>query len=186
LPRGINFEALRDFESFTNDKLKTGVLKIEVTFLPVRVDQLEAALTEGIGDIIAYPVTITPEREQRVAFSTPIRTDVTQIVVTGSELNSVSTLQGLGGREVYVNPLTVYYQNLQKVNESLRRSGSEPIVIRAADKNLSNDDLVQMVNAAMIPATVTTEIRADLWSAVLDNVKPHPELVIGRGHGSRG
>jgi ABC-type amino acid transport substrate-binding protein len=181
LPRGINFEALRDFESFANDKLKTGVVKIEVTFLPVRVDQLEAALTEGIGDIIAYPVTITPEREQRVAFSTPIRTDVTQIVVTGSELDGVSTFEGLGGREVYVNPLTVYYQNLQRVNDSLRTSGRMPIVIKSADKNLSNDDLVQMVNAAMIPATVTTEVRAELWSAVLDNVKPHPELVIGRG-----
>jgi membrane-bound lytic murein transglycosylase MltF len=180
LPRGINFEALRDFESFTNDRLKTGVIKIEVTFLPVRIDQLESALIEGIGDIIAYPVTITPDREQRVAFSTPIRTDVTQIVVTGRELDGVSTLEGLGGREVYVNPLTVYSGNLQKVNDSLRTSGKKPIVIRAADKNLSNDDLIQMVNAVQIPATVTTEIRAGLWSAVLDNIKPHPELVIGR------
>jgi arylsulfatase A-like enzyme len=31
--------------------------------------------------------------EQRVAFSTPIRTDVTQIVVTGPELDGVSTLE---------------------------------------------------------------------------------------------
>ena len=31
-----------------------------------------------------------------------------------------------------------------------------------------DDDLVQMVNAGLIPATVTTRQRADLWSKVLD------------------
>jgi hypothetical protein len=35
-----------------------------------------------------------------------------------------------------------------------------------------------MVSAGLIPATVTTKARADLWSQVLTNLKPHPELVI--------
>ncbi len=43
------------------------------------------------------------------------------------------------------------------------------------------DDLVQMVNAGLIPATVTTRERADLWAKVLDRLKPHPELVIAGG-----
>jgi membrane-bound lytic murein transglycosylase MltF len=43
---------------------------------------------------------------------------------------------------------------------------------------LMDDDLVQMVNAGLIPATVTTKQRADLWSQVLDHIQPHPELVI--------
>ena len=30
----------------------------------------------------------------------------------------------------------------------------------------------------MIPATVTTKPRADLWAQVLANIKPHPELVV--------
>jgi membrane-bound lytic murein transglycosylase MltF len=181
VPRGVMYEALRDFQSFTNEKLKTGAKKVEVTFLPVRIDQLEAALTEGLGDIIAYAVIITPDRERRASFSTPIQRDVTQIIVTGPKYGAISTLEGLGGKEVYVNPLTVYYENLQKVNDSLRKSGKAPIVIKAADKNLTNDDLIQMVNAGLIPATVTTGMRADLWSKVLDNIRPHPELVIASG-----
>jgi membrane-bound lytic murein transglycosylase MltF len=155
--------------------LKTGAEKVEVTFLPVRIDQLEAALTEGLGDIVAYAITVTPDRARRVAFSTPIQKDVTQIIVTGPKYGAISTLEGLGGTEVYVNPLTVYYENL------LRMSGKAPIVIKAADKNLGVDDLIQMVNAELIPATVTTQMRADLWSKVLDNIKPHPELVIASG-----
>ena len=74
----------------------------------MRVDQIEAALTEGMGDIIAYGIVVTPEREKRVAFSTPIQTDITQIIVTGSNFGPVSTLADLGGKEVYVNPLTTY------------------------------------------------------------------------------
>jgi hypothetical protein len=82
---------------------------------------------------------------------------------------------------VYANLLTTYYDNLQTVNESFHKAGKTPILIKAADKNLTDDDLVQMVNAGLIPATVTTKERADLWSKVLDHIKPHPELVIAGG-----
>ena len=70
-----------------------------------------------MGDLIAHGIVVTPEREQRVAFSTPIQKDVTQIIVTEPKFGTVSSLADLGGKEVYVNPLTTYYTNLQKVNE---------------------------------------------------------------------
>jgi len=180
-PRGVNYEALEEFQKFVNQKLKTGKLDVKVTFLPMRVDQIEAALTEGIGDIIAYGIVVTPGREMRVAFSTPVQTDVTQIIVTGSGVGAMSTLADLGGKEVYANPLATYYENLQKANVELQKAGKTAIIIKAADKNLMDDDLVQMVNAGLIPATVTTKQRADLWSHVLDHIQPHPDLVIASG-----
>src|SRR5271157_4017581 len=180
-PRGVMYEALEEFQKFVNQKLKTGKLQVKVTFLPMRVDQIEAALTEGVGDVIASGITVTPDREKRVAFSTPTQTDVTQITVTGPSFGAVSTLADLGGKEVYANPLTTYYENLQKTNAELQKAGKTPIVIKAADKNLMDDDLVQMVNARLIPATVTTKQRAALWSQVLDHIQTHPELVIASG-----
>ena len=181
LPKGVMYEALEEFQKFVNQKLKTGTLNIKVTFLPMRPDQIEAALTEGVGDLIASGIVVTPDREKRVAFSTPIQTDVTQIIVTGQNFGAVSSLADLGGKEVYANPLTTYYENLQKANEQLQKDGKTPIVIKAADKNLMDDDLVQMVNAGLIPATVTTKQRAALWSQVLDHIQPHPDLVIASG-----
>src|SRR5271165_6471013 len=180
-PRGVNYEALEEFQKFANRKLKTGKLDVKVTFLPMRVDQIEAALTEGVGDIIASGIVITPDREKRVAFSTPVQTDVSQIIVTGSKFGQVSTLADLGGKEVYANPLTTYYENLQKANEELKKNGKPSIVIKPADRNLMDDDLVQMVNAGLIPATVTTASRAKLWSQVLPNLTVHPDLVIASG-----
>ena len=61
-PHGIQYESLLEFEKFANQRLKTGKLPVRVVFLPMRPDQLEAALTQGLGDFIAHPVVITPER----------------------------------------------------------------------------------------------------------------------------
>jgi membrane-bound lytic murein transglycosylase MltF len=180
-PKGVMYEALEEFQKFANQKLKTGTLDVKVTFIHLRPDQMEVALAQGVGELIAYGIVITPEREPRVAFSTPVQKDVTQIVVTGPDFGDVSTLADLGGKEVYANLLTSYYGNLQKVNETLQKDGRAPIVIKAADKNLMDDDLVQMANAGLIPATVTTKQRAALWSQVLDKIHPHPDLAVASG-----
>jgi membrane-bound lytic murein transglycosylase MltF len=180
-PMGVNYEALRALETYVNQKFKTGALKVQVTFIPMRPDQIEAALNQGVGDLIAYALVVTPERQQQVAFTIPIEKDVKQIIVTGPNFGAVSSLADLGGKQVYVNPLTVNYQNLQRVNETLKKEGKAPIVIKAADKNLLEDDLVQMVNAGLLPATVTTALRAKLWSQVLPHLTVHPDLVIASG-----
>jgi len=177
-PQGIQYEALQEFEKFINQKEKTGKLPVKVIFMPMRPDQLEAALTQGLGDLIAQGIVITPEREERVAFSDPIQKDISQVVVTGASLADVSSFDGMAGKPIYVNPLTVYYGNLKKISEAQQKAGKPALDIRAADKNLLDDDLIEMVNAGLIPATVTTKPRADLWAQILTNIKPHPELVV--------
>jgi hypothetical protein len=47
LPGGAMYEALQAFQSFINGKIKTGATtKVEGTFLPVSIGQIEAALEE--------------------------------------------------------------------------------------------------------------------------------------------
>ena len=182
-PQGVYYEALREFEQFINQKLTTGKQHIQVSFIPLRPDEIESALTSGVGDLIAYGVAVTPERERQVAFSVPILTDVKQIVVTGKGFGPVSSLQDLGGKKIFVNPLTTYSENLEKVNETLRKQGKTPILIQSADKNLTDEDLLEMVNAGIIPATVTISQRAKLWAGVFPNITPQPNLVIaGEGN----
>jgi membrane-bound lytic murein transglycosylase MltF len=176
-PQGIYYEALRAFEQSVNEKLHTGKQPVQVTFIPVRPDQVEKALTEGVGDLIAYALTVTPQREQRVAFS-PIETGVKQIVVTGKGFGPAASLQDLSGKKIFVNPLTTYPANLATVNDSLRKQGKPPILIESADKNLLDEDLLEMVNAGIIPATVTITDRAKLWAGVLPDITPQPNLVI--------
>jgi len=178
LPKGISYEALQEFEKFANEKLKTGTLKVKVAFVPMRADQLEAALNEGVGDLIATGVTITPGRAQRVAFTTPIQKHVSQVIVTGPAAPGVTSFDDLAGKEIYVNPLSSYSENLNKLNEERQKSGKQPFIVKAADKNLMDDDLIEMVNAGLMPATVTTKLRGELWAQVLPNVKAHPDMVV--------
>jgi ABC-type amino acid transport substrate-binding protein len=107
-PKGAIYEMMEDFQRYVNKKLKTGSLKLRITFLPVTPKQAEEALTEGLGDLIANPVVITPEREKRVLFTAPIARDVTQIIVSGSDFGSVSTVEDLSGKQIEVNPLATY------------------------------------------------------------------------------
>ena len=150
LPKGINDEALEELQRFANQKLKLGKLDLKVIFLPTSPGQLEASLTEGLGDIIAYGIVITPEREKRVAFSTPIQSDVSQIVVGGPKLGPVASLQDLSGKEVYINPLTPTMPLAEAQRFVQARPASRPSSLQAADKNLTDDDIVQMVNAGLV------------------------------------
>ena len=180
-PMGAIYESLRAFQTFINERFKTGPLKVEVTFIPVRLDQAEPALTQGIGDVIANAVVITPERQQRVAFTVPVEKNVQQVIVAGARLGALSRIEDMGGKQVYVNPLSVNVQNLRKVNERLEKAGKLPIVVRSADEHLMDDDLLQMVNAGVIPATATTASRAKLWSEVLPRLTVHSDMVIASG-----
>ncbi len=177
-PQGIYFELCDEFQRFVNEKYKTSSLKMNVTYIPVRPEQLESALLAGVGDFIAYGVIVTPERQKEVLFTAPIDSDVKQVIVTGPKGPTINTLEDLSGKEVYVNPLTVYYQTLQQLSESFQKAGRAPIRLKEADANLTDEDLLEMVNAGLLPATATINIRADFWSKVFPHLTLHPSLVL--------
>jgi len=177
-PQGINYEALEEFQRFVNRKLKKQNVRMTVVFIPVRPDQLEHALLEGIADVVAYGVIVTPEREKQVLFTRPVATAVQQVVVTGPKFPAVEKIEDLSGKTIYANPLTVYYENLQRLSAKLQQEGRAPILVKAADSNLTDEDLLEMVNAGLIPATVTIDMRAAFWGKVLPNLTVHPDMVL--------
>jgi membrane-bound lytic murein transglycosylase MltF len=170
-PEGVSFEALQDFQRALNLQLHTGSRPLQITFLPVGYEQLESDLTSGLADLIAIPVAIAPERQKKVEFSTPVATHVTQIVVTGPSGPTVTRADDLSGKEVFVNPLTVYNESLQNLNKTLASEGKNPVIVKFADKNLGDEDLLEMVNAGLIPATVTIGPRAEFWARVYDHIR---------------
>jgi membrane-bound lytic murein transglycosylase MltF len=180
-PMGIMYDALSTLEMFVNQKFKTGAVKIQVSFIPVRPDQVEAALTQGVGDFVAFSLVVTPQRQQQVAFTVPLETNAEQVLDTGPDFGKITNLDDLGGKEIYANPLTEPYQALKQVNEKLKKAGKPLIIIKPADTYLMEDDLVQMVNAGLIPATVTQGVKAKLWAQVLHNLTVHSELVLASG-----
>jgi len=177
-PKGMTYEMLEQLQAYVNKKLNTGPLDVKITFIPLRPDELGPALREGVGDVIAQGVVITPGRHRNFAFTTPTKKHVTHIIVTGRELANAQSFDDLVGVDIYVNPLTAAYDMLTKISEERAKAGKQPLTVKAADRNLLEDDLVEMVNAGLIPVTAAMQHRAKLWARVLPNINLHPQMVV--------
>ncbi len=175
-PRGIVPEIAEELERYLNKKLKTGAKKFKVVFIPVPPAQLGNYLIDGSGDVVATSVIITPEREKQVDFTLPLMTGVKLVVVTGKNAPQISNIDDLSGKEIYVNRATVAYQLLEEQSTRLTQAGKAEIVIKESDPNLTDEDMLEMTNAGIIPATVIFDFRAELWSVVLPNIIIHRDI----------
>ena len=178
---GISYEVLKEFEKSINEQLKTKTLKVHVVFIPVSRDQLLPALLEGRGDIAAANLTITGKRLESVDFSDPFLSDVRELVVTGPAAQPIASLDDLAGKEVYVRRSSSYFESLSRLNEQFKQSGKPLINLQPADEILEDDDILEMVNAGLIPATIVDSHKAEFWSQIFDQITVHKDLAVSSG-----
>jgi hypothetical protein len=65
---------------------------------------------------------------------------------------SAQSFDDLARVDIYVIPLTAACDRLKKTNEERSKDGRPQLSIKEADRNLLEDDLVEMVSAGLIPA----------------------------------
>jgi membrane-bound lytic murein transglycosylase MltF len=176
--RGLTYEGLMLFQKFINAKLNKKTVKVNVIFIPVARDQLLPALLEGRGDIAAANLTITPERSKQVDFSDPFGTGVKELVVSGPASPEITSLDDLSGKEVHVRKSSSYYQNLRKLNERFEGQGKSTVKIVAADENLEDEDLLEMLNAGLIPLIVMDSHKAAFWKQIFDKITVHEDVAV--------
>ena len=179
--RGLTYEALKSFENDLNTDLKTGNLKVHVVIVPMSRDLLSPSLLNGTVDMVAAMVTIRPELEAIAAFSKPTRTNVSQVVVTGPGAPQIATVDDLAGQEVFVRKASAYYDTLTKLNEQLKKRGKPAVVIDEAPDVLEDDDVLEMVNAGLVPITVVDDYLAEFWSQVFTGITVHKDVAVRTG-----
>ena len=179
--RGVTYELLKQFEKSINKNLKQKHLNTILIIIPVTRDRLIPGLLKGIGDIAAANLTITPERQKKVDFADPLLTGVDEIVVAGPKAPKIATLVDLSGKEVYVRKSSSYYESLTRINASFKKQGRPPILVKAADEYLETEDILEMVNAGLVPMTVTDSTLAVFWSKVFPNITLHPKITTKKG-----
>lgn len=179
--RGITYEAFKEFETYVNRREKKRTLQIEVVYIPVRRDQLLPHLVAGKGDIAAANLTITDRRRQQVDFAAPVLTGVSEVVVTGPVSPPGMKLEDLAGNEVVVRQSSSYFESLQALNASFRAAGRREMTLTPANENLEDEDLLEMVNAGLLPTTVVDSHLARLWSQVFDDINVHEALTVRTG-----
>jgi len=180
-PRGVHVDLFREFEKFINGKVKTGARTIRIIFVPVSRDQILTALVEGRGDIAAANLTITKERQKEVDFGDPMGTGVKEILVTGPSAPAVKSLDDLSGQELYLRPSSSYYEHVDRINAAFQKQGKPPIKIVPASDYLEDADLLEMVNADLIPMVIVDDHKTRFWGEIFEKITLHPDIAVHEG-----
>jgi membrane-bound lytic murein transglycosylase MltF len=101
--------------------------------------------------------------------------------VTGPPAPPLSSLEDLAGKEIYVRTSSSYYESLVQLNESFKKDGKPPITLTPADENFEDEDLLEMVNAGLIPIIIVDSHKAEFWAQIFDHLTLHPDLAVNRG-----
>ena len=179
--RGLTYEHLRDFEKYVNKKLKKKTVTVRLLIIPTKRDRLLPALTEGLGDIAAGNLTITAERKKQVDFAAPHLTGIDEIIVTGPNSAPVKTIQDLAGKEIHVRASSSYYESLRRLNGEFKEKGREPVKIVLADEHLEDEDLLEMMNAGIIPMIVIDSHKGTFWAQIFKKIALHPDIKVRTG-----
>ncbi|HXV90319.1 MAG TPA: transporter substrate-binding domain-containing protein [Gemmatimonadales bacterium] len=180
--RGIAYEYGQLMEERLNQHFRTGTSnRIHVIFLPLPREMLLSALIDGKVDLVAAQIPVTPELAQHVDFSDPTRMNVDQVLVTGPGAPAIASIDDLSGKEVFAREFGGYQQSLVALNERFQARGKPPVMVREAPPSLEDDDLLEMVNAGLIPAVVVDDYLAVFWKKIFPSLIVHDSIALRSG-----
>jgi membrane-bound lytic murein transglycosylase MltF len=124
---------------------------------------------------------VTPEREKVVDFSMPTRANVSEIVVAHKDAPAIAAPEDLSGKEVFVRRTSSYHASLVALNLRLKAANKPPVIIKEAPENLEDDDILEMVNAGLVPITVVDDYQAEFWQKVFPDLRPVKTAAVRTG-----
>lgn len=179
--RGLVVDVSRSFETWLNKKYGKKSRPLSVVLSPIPRDRLFASLVEGRGDIAWANLTITPKRQKLVDFSTPTYPGVNELIITGPAAPGVKSLDDLVSAGVHIRLSSSYFEHLSALNQKRKKKGKREIPVLRADERLEDYDLLDMVNAGVIPAVIVDSHKARLWAQIFKNIKVHENLAVNTG-----
>ena len=185
--RGVTYDAFIQVEKRLNEQLRKDKaikrhLKVHIVFIPVAREALLASLIEGKGDIAAANLTITDKRKQPgVEFTDPLLENVRELLISGPHSPKVESAADLGGKTIFVRPSSSYFESLMAYNQARKEAGEPLIDIQPASEVLEDEDLVEMVNAGLLPFIVMDEHKARFWQKIFPKITIHETPVFREG-----
>jgi membrane-bound lytic murein transglycosylase MltF len=83
-------------------------------------------------------------------------------------------VEDLGGKEVYLRASDVSAKGVEQFNGMLAKAGKPPVKIQPAPEVLSDEDILEMVNAGIVPMTMVDDYIAEFWKQIF------PDIVLNR------
>ena len=180
-PKGITYDLFSAFEDFINERLSKRHVRVLVAFIPVARDELLTHLIEGRGDIASAGLTITPEREAIIDFTSPLAKDISEILVTGPSAPDIASIDDLSGKMIYVRASSSYRSSLDQLNKRFRDEGRPDVVFSDASEYLEDVDILEMVNVGLLDWAVVDNYKAKIWADVFDKLTVREDIVFRSG-----
>ncbi len=179
--KGITAEYAKRLGTVINETFETGHLKIMVVVIPVARDELFQALVEGRGDVVIAGTTITDARRENVDFTNPVSKPLKEIVVTGPSGQGIRTLTDFSGKTVYLRPSSSYADSVNHLNEKFAARNQPAIAIEPMSELLEDEDLIEMVNAGLLPWAIVDSYKPIMWKDVFTQLTVRNDLVFREG-----
>ena len=177
--RGATYDAGVAFARFVTAQLDSAQAAVAVVFIPTHEDALVANLLAGRGDIAAN-VRQTFERDDQVAFATPTRIGIRELVVTAPGQRPVVSLEDVAGRAIHVRKSSDHYRSLLRLNEQLKKIDRQPSRIVIADETLTDEDLLDRVNEGCFPATLADDYVFDARRRELSSAGANKDVAVSQ------
>ncbi len=178
---GIGAEIGDELEKWLRKTYPAHQQKLVVALIPTSRDRLIPDLLGGAGDLAVGDITITPDRQKLVAFTTPTRTNVQELVVTRAGLPPMASADELSGQDIAARPGTSTYASLVSLNERLTAAGRPPATIIDLPPTLEVEDMMEMVAAGLLPAIPAEDWVFDAWTSLMPGIMVHRNAVLRPG-----
>jgi membrane-bound lytic murein transglycosylase MltF len=179
--KGLVRESANQFEDHLNKHLKRDHVRVHVIVVPVARNQLIPALLQGRGDLIQASLSITPERQELVDFSIPESNPLSEVLITGPSAPALNTIDDLAGQTLYVRSSSSYRESVEELNERFRQEGRKPVKIEAVSELLEDGDLVEMVNAGLLPWAIVDDYKTGWWTGTFTKLVVRNDIVFRSG-----
>ncbi|UVE19347.1 transglycosylase SLT domain-containing protein [Pseudomonas sp. LS44] len=176
---GIEYHRLRAFEQYLNSQARdsrTLTLKI----IPKAKDQLLAALQRGEGDLVAPGELLDAHSGQSVSPTDAFRTNVPLVLVSRQGDRRYQRLEQLAGRSLALPVGSAAGEALRAVNQKLAERKLAPMMIEWVDPSLAVEDVLEMVQAGILPRTAVELPIAERWAKVMPKLRIDKQLVLSK------
>lgn len=174
---GTTYAAATAFETFLHATASTRALKVAI--LPTATADLITALNEGRGDLVAN-ILITPDREEPTVTLVPALANIRELVVTAPGQPRFLSLEDLEGHSIHVRKSSAHFASLQRINQRLAQINKPGGTIVAADESLTDEALLEKVDAGDLPATLVDSHIAALRKPLLPHVSINEDVAISQ------
>lgn len=168
-PMGYDYELLRLFADHINVRLKINV----TTGIGTAIDKLN----RGEGDVMAFPLTITKQRKEQVAFTRPHFNSYQVLVqrkpenwkkLTADQIEEsmIRNPAELVGKEIHVLKNSSFIGRLENLSEEI---GGD-ILVNVDTSDAQSEELIKMVANRLIDLTVADHSTAAVNAAYYPNI----------------